>query len=81
MKPDIETHTSEPPNIEEQEKPINKVTHMEEKSMKDPVLGALIEDRGRWGKQTLDFGGRTLTIDLLIHNGDENKITESASAA
>ena len=34
MKPDIETHTSEPPNIEEQEKPINKVTHMEEKSMK-----------------------------------------------
>ena len=54
---------------------------MEEKSMKDPVLGALIEDRGRWGKQTLDFGGRTLTIDLLIYNGDENKITESASAA
>lgn len=49
--------------------------------MKDPVFGALIEDRGWWGKQTLDFGGRTLTIDLLIHNGGENKITESASAA
>ena len=44
--------------------------------MKDIVFGELRkeDDYGWWGKQTLDFGENTCTIELLIHQGEEDEI-------
>lgn len=51
--------------------------------MTDMIFGELRkeDDYGWWGKQTLDFGGNTCTIDLLIHQGDEDEITERQKTA
>lgn len=40
------------------------------------------EDDGYWcGKQTLDFGGNTYTIDILIHGEEEEEITQRQKKA
>lgn len=46
--------------------------------MTDIVFGELRkeEDYGWWGKQTLDFGGNTFTVELLIRQGEEDEIAE-----
>lgn len=45
--------------------------------MTDPVFGELRQEDlvGWWGKQTLDFGGRPHSVELLIH-GCEDEITQ-----
>ena len=45
--------------------------------MTEQIFGELKKDDyyGWWGKQTLDFGGDTYTVDVHINTGDEEEIT------
>ena len=53
MKPDIETQAGKPPNIEEQERPINKVTYMEEKIYKRSGIWSVNRRQRLMGKTNL----------------------------
>lgn len=51
--------------------------------MIDMVFGELRkeEDYGWWGKQSLDFGGNAVVVEILIQQGDEEEITEKQKEA
>ncbi len=51
--------------------------------MTDMVFGELRKegDYGWWGKQTLDFGGNTVTVEVLILQGEEDEIAECQKKA
>lgn len=46
--------------------------------MTDVVFGELRkeEDYGWWGRQTMEFGGNTFTVELLIRQGKDDEIKE-----
>lgn len=46
--------------------------------MTDLIFGELREDAdyGWWGERAIDFGGNACTVELLVHNGGEDEITE-----
>jgi hypothetical protein len=43
--------------------------------MTDQVFGELRYDDGWWGKQTLEFGGKLHTVDVLIHSDEEKAVS------
>ena len=51
--------------------------------MMDIVFGEVKreDDYGWKGKQTIDFGGNMCTVELLIHEEDESKITQRQKKA
>lgn len=51
-------------------------------NMTEQVFDGLRQEDGYWcGKQTLDFGGSTYTVDILIHSEEEEVITQRQKKA